>query len=76
MSCSIFILFYFFYLDSDPFNISCLLMLLISPATIFFTSLWSQTLKLIIKGYLCFMNESLAERKKERKILGVKNETA
>lgn len=66
----------FFYLDSDPFNISCLLMLLISPATIFFTSLWSQTLKLIIKGYLCFMNESLAERKKERKILGVKNETA
>lgn len=67
--------FLFFYLDSDPFNISCLLMLLISPATIFFTSLWSQTLKLIIKGYLCFMNESLAERKKERKILGVKNET-
>lgn len=71
-----FYLFIFFYLDSDPFNISCLLMLLISPATIFFTSLWSQTLKLIIKGYLCFMNESLAERKKERKILGVKNETA
>lgn len=71
-----FYLFLFFYLDSDPFNISCLLMLLISPATIFFTSLWSQTLKLIIKGYLCFMNESLAERKKERKILGVKNETA
>lgn len=71
-----FYLFIYFYLDSDPFNISCLLMLLISPATIFFTSLWSQTLKLIIKGYLCFMNESLAERKKERKILGVKNETA